>query len=292
MNKYPKISIVTVNYNGALFLEETILSVLGQGYPNLEYIIIDGGSNDGSVDIIKKYQDKLAYWVSEPDNGMYHALQKGFFKSTGEIMAWINADDIYHPKSLFSVAEIFSISGIEWIVGNPSRIDSLGRTVFCHGISRWSKYDYYSYDYKFIQQESIFWKRSLWEKAGGHISTELKYAGDMELWLRFFRYAQLFPTTALLGGFRQWSINQLSINNMQKYCDEAEYSLRQEQLSEQDRIIIRKFNIAKKISAFLKKMKIFNHLLPINRVKYRYFDYAPVIRFDSIEQKFVIEKIK
>ncbi len=93
---YPKISIVTPSFNHAQFLEETILSVITQNYPNLEYVIIDGGSTDGSVDIIKKYEKHLTYWVSEPDNGHGDALNKGFAKSTGEIMAWINSDDKYY----------------------------------------------------------------------------------------------------------------------------------------------------------------------------------------------------
>ncbi len=105
---YPKISIVTPNLNQGKFLEETILSVLDQKYPNLEYIIIDGGSTDNSIDIIKKYEKNLFYWTSEKDNGMYEAIQKGFEKATGDIMAWINSDDLYHRNVFFVVAEIFS----------------------------------------------------------------------------------------------------------------------------------------------------------------------------------------
>ncbi len=95
-NTYPKISIVTPSYNQGQYLEQTILSVIGQNYPNLEYIIIDGGSTDNSIEIIKKYERYLAYWVSEKDKGHYHAVQKGFDKSTGEIMSWLNSDDILH----------------------------------------------------------------------------------------------------------------------------------------------------------------------------------------------------
>jgi glycosyltransferase involved in cell wall biosynthesis len=103
----PKISIITPNYNGGEYLEETIQSILTQNYPNLEYIIIDGGSTDNSVEIIKKYEDQLSFWVSEPDKGLYDAIQKGFDKSSGEIMAWLNSDDLYHKNAFFTVVEIF-----------------------------------------------------------------------------------------------------------------------------------------------------------------------------------------
>ena len=89
-----KISVVTVCYNMAQYIETTIKSVLSQDYPNLEYIVIDGGSTDGTQQIIEKYKDQLAYYVSEPDNGMYDAINKGFSKATGDIIAWINADDV------------------------------------------------------------------------------------------------------------------------------------------------------------------------------------------------------
>ena len=149
MTVFPKISIVTPSFNQAQFLEETILSVINQNYPNLEYIIIDGGSTDGSVDIIKKYEKHLTYWVSEPDNGHGHALNKGFSTTTGEIMAWINSDDKYYPSTFATVAEIFNkFSDINWIHGKNSRID---KSVRLEDVLAFINiYSYLLYDYKWI----------------------------------------------------------------------------------------------------------------------------------------------
>ncbi len=107
MATYPKISIVTTNYNYGRFLEETIRSVVSQNYPNLEYIIIDGGSTDSSVDIIRTYESHLAYWVSEPDSGQANGINKGFRKCTGDIIAFLNSDDLYKPDTLQAIGNIF-----------------------------------------------------------------------------------------------------------------------------------------------------------------------------------------
>jgi len=217
----PKISIVTINLDNARFLEETIQSVISQNYPNLEYIIIDGGSTDGSIEVIKKYENRLAYWISEKDEGYGFALQKGFSKSTGEIMAWLNSDDVYYPGCLFTVAEIFTQHPpVKWLTGFPSWLCEKGfrlgempaamnslwakRYDLYLKYSRWSQVRYLGGDYRSIQQESTFWKRELWEKAGNRINTGLKLAIDTELWCRFFRHERLYTTPCLLAGFR-WS---------------------------------------------------------------------------------------
>ncbi len=107
MIKYPKISIITPCFNAVNYIEQTILSIIEQNYDNLEYIIIDGGSTDGTVDIIRKYEDKLAYWISEPDQGQSDAINKGIAKATGDIFNWINADDYLEADALTRVAEAF-----------------------------------------------------------------------------------------------------------------------------------------------------------------------------------------
>jgi len=220
---YPKISIVTPSFNQAQFLEETILSVITQNYPNLEYIIIDGGSTDGSVDIIKKYEKYLTYWVSEPDKGHGNALNKGFAKTTGEIMAWINSDDKYYPNTFTTVAEIFNkFSDINWIQGKNSRIDKSGRLQDVH-FSLINIYSYLLYDYKWIQQESVFWRRSLWDKSGAFINEKMELMVDGELWTRFFLSDDIWHLDLVIGGFRSHDKNRArsNIETVYKEMDEV-----------------------------------------------------------------------
>jgi glycosyltransferase involved in cell wall biosynthesis len=205
---YPKISIVTPSFNQAQFLEETISSVLEQNYPNLEYIIIDGGSTDGSVEIIKKYEKYLSYWVSEPDGGHGNALNKGFSKTSGEIMAWLNSDDKYFPGALFDVAEIFqSFNDVNWITGKTCEWNEKGELTSETYVYK-NVYDFLIGHYKWIQQESTFWRRGLWEKAGGYINADYQLMVDGELWTRFFRFDDLWHVNRKLGGYRLHATNR------------------------------------------------------------------------------------
>jgi glycosyltransferase involved in cell wall biosynthesis len=233
---WPKISIVTPSLNQGQFIEETIRSVLLQGYPELEYIIIDGGSSDGSVDIIRKYQDNLCFWVSETDGGQYDAINKGFAKATGEIMAWINADDKYTPWAFSIVGEIFStLAQVEWITSLfPITWDDKGRATTCHyrdgysreGFRRGENLHGAGWSAKgWIQQESTFWRRSLWERSGGYIDTSLHLAADFELWARFYQYAELVGVETPLGGFRIHG-HQKTTRFREQYIEESKSVLR------------------------------------------------------------------
>jgi glycosyltransferase involved in cell wall biosynthesis len=286
---WPKISIITPSFNQGNYIEETIISVLSQNYPNLEYIIIDGGSTDNTVDIIKRYEKQLSLWISEPDKGMYFALQKGFEKSSGEIMAWINSDDKYHPGALSIIAEIFTtFNEVNWLMGNPSSFDEKGRTISVDNCREWSKYDIYTYDYKFLQQESIFWRRTLWEKAGNKIDTTVKYASDFELWLRFFRYEKLYVTQALIGGFRLRQKHQVSMDYRDQYINEIELLIKKEALSDTDKKIVARYNKIRKFVKIVSSLKFIKTNWLLFRFRRRYFRTS-IIRFNRYVQLFEIE---
>lgn len=205
---WPRISIVTPNYNQGQFIEETIRSVLTQGYPNLEYTIIDGGSADASSSIIEKYSDHLHYWVSERDSGHGNALNKGFARSTGEIMGWLNSDDMYLPWTFRIVADIFSLfPQVNWIQGCNAWWSDHGVLTEAHRVPK-NIYDYLLGNYAWIQQESVFWRRSLWERAGGYINENYRLMVDGELWSRFFLHDSLFTVDCILGGYRMHATNR------------------------------------------------------------------------------------
>ena len=217
------ISIVTPSFNQADYLGEAMASVLEQDYPHVEYVVIDGGSTDGSVDIIRGHADRLHAWVSEPDRGHAHALNRGFARTSGEVMAWLNSDDKYHYGAFDIVAEIFGrFPEVRWITGIPTVWDEDGKLKSIHPRDR-NRFDYLLGklgDDLWIQQESVFWRRSLWEEAGGGLSEQYRFAIDTELWMRFFRHARLYHVRRQLSGFRSHGANR-STGNRSDYLREA-----------------------------------------------------------------------
>lgn len=184
---WPKVSIVTPSYNQAQYLEETIRSVLLQGYPNLEYIIIDGGSTDGSVEIIKKYEPWLTYWVTEPDRGQSQAINKGFARSTGEIMAWINSDDYYASGAFYKVVNAFKDT--LWVAGNCYVINKDGTIDYPKGQAVISMEQWLLHNLQI--QPNVFWRRSLWMSSGG-VDEAMHFSFDYDLWLKFSEF-QMYP---------------------------------------------------------------------------------------------------
>ena len=227
MRIYMKISIVTPTYNRLKFLNETILSVITQpGNFDIEYIIQDGGSSKRIINLLKDWKNKIDKeefkrncnkisfrWYSEKDDGMYDAINKGFSKCTGDIMAWINSDDIIHPNAFKTICQIFKeFQEIEWISGIRNTINEYGVIVYNEVLEcSYSKYfiqkgyydsKYWKYGFNWIEQNSCFWRKSLWTKIGAKIDESKKMAGDFYLWQEFAKHAELVKVYTFLGAYR------------------------------------------------------------------------------------------
>lgn len=182
----PLVSIVTPCFNAAAFLEQTIVSVLDQSYHNIEYIIVDGGSTDGSVEIIKRYDKYLTYWLSEPDSGQAHAIKKGLMLSRGQVFNWLNADDTYTPGALAVVADAFQDSSVN-VFAAKSKVYGLGRSYISSGTDVYSNNLERTIGRARIDQPETFFRRSVIDKLGG-INCNLHYLMDLELWIRYLLY--------------------------------------------------------------------------------------------------------
>lgn len=185
----PKISIITISYNQAEYLEDTLRSVIGQGYPNLEYIVMDGGSDDGSVEIIKKYEAHLAYWQSEKDDGQSAAINAGFRRTTGDIIAWLNSDDQYLPGTLHFIANQFVKNGVvesKIVCGQcvdiyETPISKAGAKNVCERAKSFNIELLH-----FVTQPACFWTLNLWKKIG-ELDESLHYGMDWEWFIRSSR---------------------------------------------------------------------------------------------------------
>lgn len=209
---FPRISIILPSYNQGAFLERTILSVLNQNYPNLELIIIDGGSVDGSMDIIKRYRQFISYWVSETDEGQTNALNKGFRIATGDIIGWQNSDDIYFPEALRLVGEIFKQdSSVLLLSGTIAVIDE---DDCIRKIKKFVRVNFHRLLYEgygIISSQGVFWRRGVHE-AVGYFDPSLDMAMDFDFWLRVLSRGKAAFVPQVLGAFRRHSIQKSSMH--------------------------------------------------------------------------------
>jgi glycosyltransferase involved in cell wall biosynthesis len=208
-SKLPKISVVTPSFNQAEFLERTIKSVLDQGYPNLEYIIVDGGSTDGSVDIIRKYQSQVAYWVSEADKGQAHAINKGLRRATGDWVAWQNSDDVYYPGVFASLADMAKKHpDIKLIVGDMMLIDTSDQILRdiryvrpCHKAML--------VEGMLLANQVSFWRRDIHQQLGW-MDEDLHFSFDYEWFLRLTKHCEGIHANRFWGALRLHGGSKLS----------------------------------------------------------------------------------
>ena len=208
MSRLPLVSIVTPSFNQGEFLEETIQSVLRQDYHNIEYIIIDGGSTDGSIDVIKKYEDRLAYWESEKDRGQTHAIIKGFARATGSILGWLCSDDLLEP-SMVSIAMYFLSRepSVGMTFGDRIRIDAKGNI---YSLQRFPSFRSYYLKWGLgLPQETVLFRREVYQDVGG-LDESLHMAMDFDLWCRMSKATVIRHIPAFLGRFRAHERNKSS----------------------------------------------------------------------------------
>ncbi len=190
MAELPRVTIVTPSYNQAQFLEQTIQSVLGQEYPNLEYFIVDGASTDGSVEIIQHYADRLSWWVSEKDHGQSEAINKGFARATGDIIGWLNSDDLYQPGAIAAAVEAFQAHPeVGLVYSDVLAIDGDNHVLNLMRCGDWGLDELMSFHT--LNQPGVFMKRSVLEQAGYYLDPSYHYLLDTQLWLRLAQFAPM-----------------------------------------------------------------------------------------------------
>src|SRR5262249_42926571 len=217
----PVVSVVIPSLNQAGYLTQALDSVCGEGYPRLEIIVIDGGSTDGTVEILDRYSDRLTYWVSEPDGGPAQAINKGLARAKGEVVAWLSSDDAYVPGALWEAARLFAASpDLDLVYGNALYVDEHNRPYLAdHGSHRTSLYYgkmqpaevipmYWSYTHA-VPQPTVFFRRRLLDSCG-YLNETYQYIFDFELFYRFIQKAKVYKLERTQAYYRVHSDSRTS----------------------------------------------------------------------------------
>ena len=214
----PKVSIITPSYNQGHYIEATIRSVLAQDYPNIEYIVIDGGSKDDSVEIIRRYAERMTYWVSEKDKGHADALNKGFGRATGEILAWLNSDDIYHPGVVSeAVAYLKEHPQVGMVYADANLTDQQG-AVIGKFAARQTSYQAMLRGSVHIPQATTFWRADVWRQVGP-LDLSLFFSFDYDLWVKIAKVSEIKYLPRLWADFRMHDLGKSVKNDDVCYPD-------------------------------------------------------------------------
>lgn len=201
MSELPLVSIVTPSFNQARYIEATIQSVLGQTYPRIEYLIVDGGSTDGTVEVIKKYAGRIGWWVSEPDQGQTDAINKGFARAKGDILAWLNSDDTYEPGAVAAAVKyLLEHPDVGMVYGDCNFINEEGRVIGRFGAAQ-TDYRLLRQGYVHIPQQTMFFRADLWKQVGP-LDPSFYFAMDYDLWTRLAARTQLKYVRQTWANFR------------------------------------------------------------------------------------------
>src|ERR1700730_4588251 len=222
-SKFPRITIVTPALGRDEWLEATLRSVVYQDYPNLEFIVIEDGASAERRRILDRYAKHFSWQTCPAGTLPCGARKLAFAKSTGEILGWLEPGELLHTNGLAVIGSIFAaLPDVEWITGRPFNFSPSGMPTGLKHLERWSRIRFLAGGNKYIHRETTFWRRHLWEKAGGALAAEYGVAGEFELFMRFFRYARLYSVEALIGGYRTHPGNHSATGSHRAYnqiCD-------------------------------------------------------------------------
>lgn len=221
----PTVTIVTPSWNSVEFIERTIRSIVSQTYKNIEFIVVDGGSTDGTLDVLKRHTDEISWWVSEKDNGMYHAINKGLARASGEIVAYLNSDDIYYPETISQVVSIFSeCPEADLIYGDLDFIDAKDSILYKQKYPNFSAKHFANANYSMIGQPASFWRSSLLKKIGG-FDESFKMAADFDFFVRAGSAGKILRVDRTFAAFR---VHEKSLTSRQLQLNFSEIELMRE----------------------------------------------------------------